>query len=85
MLLDRASYSMIAPPKAIHLRSLGPELFRLLVCPPGLLRQMSSGGVSLSRNLQLSLNTLYLLSPQLFFFIVFNHELFVNLDDSLTS
>ena len=32
----RASESMIARPKAIHLSWLGPELFRLLLGPPGL-------------------------------------------------
>ena len=34
---------------------------------------------------QIALNTLYLLSPRLCFFIVINHDLFVNGDDSLTS
>ena len=38
-----------------------------------------------SRDLQLSRNTLYLLIHRLCFFIVLNHDLFVNLDDSLTS
>ena len=34
--VDRASDSMMARPKAIHLSWLGPELFRLLLGPPGL-------------------------------------------------
>ena len=49
------------------------------------LLQVSSGVVWQTRDLQLSRNTLYLLSPRLCFFIVFNHDLFVNRDDSLTS
>ena len=54
-----------------------------------LLLQISNGVVwhlrVLSDNLQLSRNTLYLLSPPLFFFIVLNRDLFVYPDDSLTS
>ena len=34
--MDRASNSMMARPKAIHFSWLGPELFRLLLGPPGL-------------------------------------------------
>ena len=34
--VDRASDSMMARPKAIHSSWLGPELFRLLLCLPGL-------------------------------------------------
>ena len=45
----------------------------------------SSGVVWKSRDLQLSRNTLYLLSPRLCFFIVLNRDLHVNRDDSLTS
>ena len=49
------------------------------------LLQISSGVVCQSRDLQLSRNTLYLLSPCLCFFIVFKkRDLFVYRDDSLT-
>ena len=34
--VDRASDSMMPRPKAIHFSWLGPELFRLLLDPPGL-------------------------------------------------
>ena len=34
--VDRASDSMMAQPKAITFRWLGPELYRLLLGPPGL-------------------------------------------------
>ena len=34
--MDWASDSMMARPKAIHFSWFGPELFRLLLCPPGL-------------------------------------------------
>ena len=41
---------------------------------------------SLERLLVLALfDSLYLLSPRIFFFIAFNRDLFVNRDDSLTS
>ena len=50
-----------------------------------LLLQISSGVVWQSRDLQLSCNTLYLLSPRLCFFIVLTHDLFVYPDDLLTS
>ena len=49
-----------------------------------LLLQISCSAVRQTRNLQLSRNTLYLLSPRLCFFIVLTY-LFVNRDDSLTS
>ena len=49
MSVDRASDSMMARPKAIHFSWLGPELFSLLLGPPGstddLLLQISSGVV----------------------------------------
>ena len=47
-----------------------------------LLLQISSGVVWQSRDLHLSHNTLYLLSPRLCFFIVLNRYLFVYRDDS---
>ena len=52
-------HSVIARPKAIHFSWLGPELFRLLLGPPGstddlLLLQISSGVVLQSRGLKLS-------------------------------
>ena len=51
-----------------------------------LLLQISSGAVLLSIDLQLSRNTLYLLSPRLkCFFIVLKRDLFVYRDESLTS
>ena len=50
-----------------------------------ILFQISRGVVWQSRDLQLSHNTLYLLSPHLCFFIVLNRDLFVYRDDSLTS
>ena len=50
-----------------------------------ILLQISSGGVWRSRDLQLSCNVLYLLSPRLCFFIVLNRDLLVDRDDLLTS
>ena len=50
-----------------------------------LLLQISSGVVCQTRDLHLSRNTLYLLSPRLCFFIVLKRDLFVYRDDSLTS
>ena len=50
-----------------------------------LLLQISSGVVWQNRDLQLSRNTLYLLSPRLCFFIVLKRDLFVYIDDLLTS
>ena len=49
------------------------------------LLQISSGVVWQSRDLQLSRNMLYLLSPRLYFFIVSKRDLFVYRVDSLTS
>ena len=49
-----------------------------------LLLQISSGVVWQTRDLHLSHNTLYLLSPRLCFFIVLKRDLFVYRDDSLT-
>ena len=45
----------------------------------------SSGVVWQSRDLQLSRNTLYMLSPRLCFFIVLKCDLFVYGEDTLTS
>ena len=50
-----------------------------------LLLQISSGVVWQIRDLYLSHNTLYLLSPRFCFFIVLKHDLFVNSDDLLTN
>ena len=50
-----------------------------------LLLQISSGVVWQTRDLYLSCNTLYLLSPRLCFFIVLKRDLFIYRDDSLTS
>ena len=50
-----------------------------------LLLQISSGVVWQNRDLHLSRNTLYLLSPRLCFFIVLKRVLIVYRDDSLTS
>ena len=50
-----------------------------------LLLQISSGVVRQSFDLQLSRNTLYLLSLRLCFFLVLNRDLYVYRDDSLTS
>ena len=50
-----------------------------------LLIQISSGVVWQTRDLHLSRNKLYLLSPRLCFFIVLKGDLFVYLGDSLTS
>ena len=47
--------------------------------------QISSVAVWHTRDLQLSHNTLYLLSPRLCFVIVLNRNLFVYRDDSLSS
>ena len=67
---------MMAPPKAIDFSWLEPELF--FVCSlvhlgstdDLLLLQISSGGVWQSMDLQLSCNTLYLLSLCLCCFII---------------
>ena len=88
--VDRASDSMMTRPKAIRFSWLGTELSRLLLGPPGstddlLMLQISSGVVLQSGDLQLSCNTLHLLSPCLCFFIVLKRDLFVYHDDSLTS
>ena len=74
----------------MHFSWLGPELFRLLLGPPGstddlLLLQNPSGIVWQTRALHLSHNTLYLLIPRLCFFMVLNRDLFVYGADSLTS
>ena len=45
----------------------------------------SSGVVWQSMDLQMSRNTLYLLSPRLCFFIVLNSDLYVYRDDSFTT
>ena len=50
-----------------------------------LLLQISSVVVWQSRDLQLSRNMLYLLSPRLCLFVVLKPDLFVYRDDSLTS
>ena len=50
-----------------------------------LLLQISIGVITQSRDLQLSRNTLYLLSPRPCFFKVLYRDLFVNRDESLTS
>ena len=50
-----------------------------------LLLQISSGVVWQTRDLHMSPNTLYLLSPRLCFFIVLKRDLFVYRDDSFTS
>ena len=76
---DRALDSMMARPKAIHVRWLGLDLFRLLLVT----FFCSSGVVWHSMIIQLSCNTLYLLCPRVYFFIVVNHDLQVNRDDSL--
>ena len=68
---------------SIHFSWLGPELFLLLRDHP--LPQISYGVVWQTRDLHLSCNTLYLLSPRLCFFIVLKHDLCVYRDDSLTS
>ena len=88
--LDRASDSMMPRPKAIHFSWLGPELFVCCLVHRGsiddlLLLQISSGVVWQSRDLHLSCNKLYLLSPRLCFFIVLKRDLCVYCDDSLTS
>ena len=71
--VDRSSDSMMARPKAIHFSWLGPELFRLRGLTDGLLLLQIYGVVVLqSRDLQLSRNTFYLLSPRLCYFIVLN-------------
>ena len=50
-----------------------------------LLLQISSGVIWQTRDVQLSRNTLYLLSPRLCFIIVLKRDLFVFRDDSLKS
>ena len=62
-----------------EIRAIGDSIDDLL------LLQISSVVVWVTRDLHLSHNTLYLLSPRLCFFIVFKRDLFVYRDDSLTS
>ena len=47
--------------------------------------QISTGVLWQSKDIQLSRNTLYLLSPRHCFFIVVNIDLYVNRDNSLTN
>ena len=77
-------------PKAIHFSWLGSELSSVAWSTGAqlidlLLLQISSGVVWQTRELHLSCNSLYLLSPSLYFFIVINLYLFVNHEDLLTS
>ena len=84
MPVDRTSDSMMARP--IHFSWLVPELLVHRGSTDDLLLlQISSGVVWQTRDLHLSCNTLYLLSPRICFFIVLNRDLFVYRDDSLTS
>ena len=88
--VDRASDSMMARPKAIHFSWLGPELYVCCLVQRGstddlLLLQISSGVVLQTRDLHMSCNTLYLLSPRLCFSIVLRRDLCIYRDDSLTS
>ena len=87
--VDQASGSMMARPKAINFSWLGPELFCLLLVHRGSsdglhFLQISSYVVWQTRDLHLSHNTLYLLSPCLCFFIVLKCELSVYRDGSFT-
>ena len=64
---------------------------KAIICTGGfyILLQISNGGVWQPRDLKLSRNTLYLLSPRLCISIVLNRDLFViktiSRNDSLTS
>ena len=73
----------------MHFSLLGPYSFICCLVHRGstddlILRQISNGVVWQSRDLQLSCNTLYLLSPRFCFFIVVICDLFVYRDNSLT-
>ena len=88
--VDRASDSIMARPETIYFTWLVPELFVCRLVHRGstddlLLLQISSGVVLQTRDLHLSYNMLYLLSPRLCFFIVLRCNLIVYRDDSLTS
>ena len=79
---------MMTRPKAIHFSWLGPEISSVAWSAGGstddlLFLHISSGVVWQTRDLHLSHNTLYLLSPGLCFFIVLKHVLFVYRDDEL--
>ena len=75
--------------KTINFSWLGPELsfvaWSIWNSTNDIFLQISSGVVWQTRNLHLSHNTLYLLSPRLCFFIVLKRDLFVYRDDSSTS
>ena len=88
--VDRASDSIMVRPKAFHFSWLGPEFFVCCLVHRGstdnlLLLQIASVVVRQTRDLHLSCNTLYLLSPRLCFFIVLRRDLCVYRDDLLTS
>ena len=86
----RASDSMMAQHKAIYFSWFGPELFCLLLGPPGFncwfsfapvfqwCRSIPKGSPGIGRNTFLS-------SPHPCFIIVFNSDLFVSRDDPLMS
>ena len=88
--MDRESDSMMARHKAIYFSWFGPELFCLLLGPPGFNCWFSfapvfqwccstpQGSPGIGRNTFLS-------SPHLCFIIVFNGDLFVSRDDPLMS
>ena len=80
--MDRASDSTMARPKAILVGSDRSCLVHK-GSTDDLLLQISSGVVLQSRDLRLSCNTLYLLSPCICFVIVLNCDLFNYRDDSL--
>ena len=61
------------------------DKFALLSTDDLLLLQIFSGVVWQTRDLHLSRNSLYLLSPRLCFFIELTRDLFVYLDDPLAS
>ena len=86
--VDRASDSMMAPTLSYLFQLVGTGAFVCCLVHRGStddMLQISSGVVWQTRDLHLSHNTLYLLSPRLCFFIVLKRDLFVYCDDSLTS
>ena len=76
---------MMARLKASHFNGWDRSSFVCCLALLKLLLLQISVGVVWHVDLQLSCNTLYLLSHRLCFFIVLNGDLFVNRDDSLTS
>ena len=81
--VDRTSESMMAKTLSHSFQLIGTKTLSSVVGPPDdlLLLQISSYVVWQTRDLHLSRNRLYLLSPRLCFFIFFKRDLSVHRDD----